>query len=234
MDFGWTDEQLRLRRGAVEFASARLADGVRDRDRDGIFSRELWDACAEFGLPGRSWCPNLGRRRRRPAVGRRDPRGDRLRRSRQRARVLRCRACGVLRGAADDVRQRRRSAASGCRASPTARLIGATGITEPDSGSSALTLATTAVQEGDEWVLQRLEDVRHKRAGCGSLRHLRAHRAGLRRHLVLSRPARDRWPDHRPADREDGAAHEPDGADLPGRLPRALLQPGWTRSARAP
>src|SRR5262245_14488720 len=52
VDFAWTDEQLRLRRGAVEFASARLASGVRERDRDGIFSRELWNACAEFGLHG--------------------------------------------------------------------------------------------------------------------------------------------------------------------------------------
>ena len=52
MEFGWTDEQLRLRRGAVEFASARLASGVRERDSSGTFSRELWNACAEFGLQG--------------------------------------------------------------------------------------------------------------------------------------------------------------------------------------
>jgi alkylation response protein AidB-like acyl-CoA dehydrogenase len=32
-------------------------------------------------------------------------------------------------------------------------LIGATGVTEPDSGSSALTLATTAARAGDGWVL---------------------------------------------------------------------------------
>ena len=52
MDFAWSDEQLRLRRGAMEFASARLAQGVRERDRDGTFSRDLWDACADFGLQG--------------------------------------------------------------------------------------------------------------------------------------------------------------------------------------
>ena len=52
MDFEWTADQLRLRRGAEEFASSRLTDGVTERDRDGSFSRELWQACADFGLQG--------------------------------------------------------------------------------------------------------------------------------------------------------------------------------------
>ena len=52
MEFNWTDDQSRLRQGAVEFASSRLVDGVIERDRRGEFSRELWDACAEFGLQG--------------------------------------------------------------------------------------------------------------------------------------------------------------------------------------
>ncbi len=52
MDFDWTEDQLDLRRGAVEFASRRLVEGATERDREGLFSRELWDACAEFGLQG--------------------------------------------------------------------------------------------------------------------------------------------------------------------------------------
>ena len=52
MDFEWTADHLRLRRGAVEFAAARLVDGVARRDREGDFSREAWQACADFGLQG--------------------------------------------------------------------------------------------------------------------------------------------------------------------------------------
>jgi len=53
VEFAWTDEQLRLKRAAAEFGAARLADGVVVRDREGGFSRELWQACTEFGLQGR-------------------------------------------------------------------------------------------------------------------------------------------------------------------------------------
>ena len=61
MDFEWTADHLRLRRGAVEFAASRLADGVAQRDREGAFSREAWQACAEFGLlPRGSSCPRSG------------------------------------------------------------------------------------------------------------------------------------------------------------------------------
>ena len=52
VDFDWTDDHLSLRRGAVEFASRQLVEGVTGRDREGVFSRELWGACAEFGLQG--------------------------------------------------------------------------------------------------------------------------------------------------------------------------------------
>ena len=152
MDFGWTDEQLRLRRGAVEFASARLADGVRDRDRDGIFSRELWNACAELRAAGH---PHG-----RPSAGV----GEDL-----------LSAVAILEGIGYGARDNGLvfsvvAHAASCE-EPLATfgseaqrrewlpgladgsVIGATGITEPDSGSSALALATTAVQEGGEWVL---------------------------------------------------------------------------------
>ena len=152
MDFAWTDEQLRLRRGAVEFASARLASGVRERDRDGTFSRELWNACAEFGLHGILTAEAAGGR------------GEDL-----------LSAVAVLEGIGYGARDNGLvfsvvAHAASCE-EPLATfgtdaqrhewlgrladgsIIGATGITEPDSGSSALTLATTGVQDGDGWVL---------------------------------------------------------------------------------
>jgi alkylation response protein AidB-like acyl-CoA dehydrogenase len=51
MDFGWTDEQLARRSAALEFASTELADPeLAARDQEGRFSRELWERCARFGI----------------------------------------------------------------------------------------------------------------------------------------------------------------------------------------
>jgi alkylation response protein AidB-like acyl-CoA dehydrogenase len=51
MDFGWTDEQVALKRAAVEFARGELGSGPVEADRHG-FSREKWLACARFGIQG--------------------------------------------------------------------------------------------------------------------------------------------------------------------------------------
>jgi alkylation response protein AidB-like acyl-CoA dehydrogenase len=152
VDFGWNDEQIALRRGAVEFASRQLVEGVTDRDREGLFSRELWDACADFGLQGllipAEW--NGGGQDLLSAVA-----------------VLE----GVGYGARDNglvfsVAAHAAScegpiAAFGSEAQKQAWLpqladgtaIGATGVTEPDSGSNALALVTTAAESRGDWVL---------------------------------------------------------------------------------
>ena len=152
MDFGWTDDQMTLRRGAVDFATRRLTEGVADRDRNCFFPRELWDACAEFGLQGlvvpAEW----------------NGAGHDL-----------LSAIAVLEGIGYGARDNGlvfsvAAHAASCegpicdfgsdeqRKEWLPRLtdgsaIGATGITEPDSGSNALSLQTTAVERRDEWVL---------------------------------------------------------------------------------
>lgn len=52
MDFELTDAQKQLRSDIVGFARKELNDGVRDRDRDHEFSRELWLKCGQMGLQG--------------------------------------------------------------------------------------------------------------------------------------------------------------------------------------
>lgn len=52
MDFGLSEEQLELRRGAIDFAREALNDRVIERDRDEVFSRELAKKCADFGIQG--------------------------------------------------------------------------------------------------------------------------------------------------------------------------------------
>ena len=52
MDFSYSSEQLLLRKEIIAFARATLNAGVIERDRDSVFSRDLWNACGAMGLPG--------------------------------------------------------------------------------------------------------------------------------------------------------------------------------------
>ena len=52
MDFRLTDEQQALRAAAADFARQELNDDLVEREREGRFSREAWQKCADFGLLG--------------------------------------------------------------------------------------------------------------------------------------------------------------------------------------
>jgi len=52
MDFGWSEDQLRLRDDVLRFARAELDDDAAARNRAGTFSRDLWRKCADFGIQG--------------------------------------------------------------------------------------------------------------------------------------------------------------------------------------
>ena len=152
MDFGWTEDHLALRRGAAEFGARRLAEGAGARDREGTFCRERWAACAEFGLTGLLVPEEWG------GAGH-----DLL----SAVAILE----GVGYGARDNGLVFSATAQAASCAGPLVEYgteeqkrewlprlvdgsaIGATAITEPDSGSSALALATAAVESGGDFVL---------------------------------------------------------------------------------
>jgi len=52
MDFGLTEEQNNLKRAVIAFAQKELNEQVLDRDRDQIFSNDNWRKCAQFGIQG--------------------------------------------------------------------------------------------------------------------------------------------------------------------------------------
>lgn len=52
MDFSWTEDQLAYKAAVIEFAQHELNTGLIERDRRGEFSRENWRKCAQFGIQG--------------------------------------------------------------------------------------------------------------------------------------------------------------------------------------
>jgi alkylation response protein AidB-like acyl-CoA dehydrogenase len=152
MDFSWTPEQLELRDSVLEFARKALDDGFEARERAGTFSRALWRACAEFGIHGLPIPEEYG------GSGQ-DPLTTMLA---MEALGLGCRDQGLLFsihaqmwsiempilkfGTAE---QRAHYLPPLCDGS----LIGAHGMTEPDTGSDAFALRTRAEKRGDCYVL---------------------------------------------------------------------------------
>jgi len=152
MDFAWTDNQLALRRAAAEFAALRLAEGVVGRDREGLFSPGLWQACAQFGLQGllvpAEWAG--GGHDLLSAVAVLEGIGYGARDNglvfSVAAHAASCAGPVAAHGSEEQKREWLPRLADGS-------AIAAPAMTEPGSGSSALDLRTTATPSGDDWVI---------------------------------------------------------------------------------
>ena len=152
MDLEFTEEQLAIKKSAVRFAQKALSGEMIRRDRDSVFSRELWKKCAEFGIQGSAFPRKYG-------GGDADILSTMLL---MEALGYGCKDSGlifaingqmwtvqmpILRFGSDA--QKDRYLPKLC----SGEWIGAHGMTEPDSGSDAFSLSTTAKQEGDYYVL---------------------------------------------------------------------------------
>ncbi len=52
MDFSWSEEQLKYKQAVIEFAQKELSTDLIDRDRQGELAHEDWKKCAKFGILG--------------------------------------------------------------------------------------------------------------------------------------------------------------------------------------
>ena len=52
MDFSWSEEQIAYKNSVIKFAKNELNEGLIERDREGVVSRENWQKCADFGIIG--------------------------------------------------------------------------------------------------------------------------------------------------------------------------------------
>nr|NIO22177.1 acyl-CoA dehydrogenase [Candidatus Aenigmarchaeota archaeon] len=60
MDFSLSEDQIRFKELAVEFAKRELNDGAIEREKRGEFNWEGWKKCAEFGINGLSMPEEYG------------------------------------------------------------------------------------------------------------------------------------------------------------------------------
>lgn len=152
MDFAWSSEQLEFRHAVLEFARKALQDDLIARDHAAEFSRELWRRCGEFGIQGLPFAEEHG-------GGGRDILTTILA---METLGYACKDNGMLFGLAaqmwsvqmpihrfgsDDQKQRYLPRLN------SGEWIGAHGMSEPDSGSDAFALRTTATADGDHYIL---------------------------------------------------------------------------------
>jgi alkylation response protein AidB-like acyl-CoA dehydrogenase len=152
VDFGWTEEQERLRDDIVAFARRELNHDVARRDAEGAFAPDAWLACARFGIQGLPVPAEYGGRGLDPLT-----------------LVLALEALGygctdngllfalgaqmwsvempLVRFGSED--QKRRYLPGLCDGS----LTGVHAMSEPGSGSDAFSLTTTAEKHGAGYVL---------------------------------------------------------------------------------
>jgi alkylation response protein AidB-like acyl-CoA dehydrogenase len=152
MDFAWSPEQIELREAIVELARKELNEGLTDRDERGEFNRNGWNLLAEFGIHGLPIPEEYGGQGADPltTVGVLESLG------------YGCKDNGLVFSINAQMwtaeipildfgseAQKRRFLPGLCGG----ELIGGNAMTEPESGSDAYALATTAERRGDRYLL---------------------------------------------------------------------------------
>jgi alkylation response protein AidB-like acyl-CoA dehydrogenase len=150
MDFRLTDDQNLLRRSVREFAETEIKPYVREWDEAQAFPKELLSKLAEFGLMGIQFAPEYGGAGMSAVdycicieeIARVDPSVS--------LSVAAHNGLGASHIAMFGSEEQKKTFLT-----PLAKgeKLAAWGLTEPSSGSDAAAMRTTAVREGDSWVL---------------------------------------------------------------------------------
>ncbi len=152
MDFSWNEDQRELKETALKFAEGKLREGVEELDRKSEFSRASWEASADFGLHGMllpedyngmgldaidyaAVMEGIG-------YGCRDN-GLVFTIN---AHVLAC-IMPLMHYGSDELKEKYLGKMG------SGEIIGANAMTEADTGSDVYSLQTTAVREGDYFIL---------------------------------------------------------------------------------
>jgi alkylation response protein AidB-like acyl-CoA dehydrogenase len=152
VDFAWTEEQIAYKKAVIDFASKELNQGIIERDREGAFSREDWQKCADFGIQGLPFPEEYGGADADIVTSMLMMEGL----------GYGCRDNGLIFGINAQMwsvqmpiysygseEQKRKYLPGLC----SGELIGAHGMSEPDSGSDAYSLRTRAVRTEGGYIL---------------------------------------------------------------------------------
>jgi alkylation response protein AidB-like acyl-CoA dehydrogenase len=152
MDFGFNEEQLNIKNEAIKFAQNELNFDMIERDKSAYFSRESWMKCAEFGIQGLPFPEQYG-----------GAEADII----TTTLVMEglgygCKDSGLLFSLNAQMwsiqmpiweygtdAQKEKYLPGLC----AGEILGGHGMTEPDSGSDAFSLKTTAERKGEYYVL---------------------------------------------------------------------------------
>lgn len=152
MDFSWSEDQLKLRESVVGFAQKQLKDDLIERDSNSEFPFNLWKKCADFGILGLPFPEEYGGK------------GESILSSVYAMESLGygCRDNGLLFGLSAQMwdvqmpishygtdQQKNKYIAKLC----SGESIGAISMTEPQSGSDAFSINTTAERKDDYYIL---------------------------------------------------------------------------------
>lgn len=152
MDFGLNDEQERLRDRILAFCRTEFIDDVVQRDAEAVFSRPAWDAIATLGIHGLPFPSEYG-------GGGSDPLTFTIA---MEALGYGCSDSGLLFALGAQICSVQapivrfgtpEQKARYLPAMADGSMIGAHAMSEPESGSDAFSMATTAEQRGDQYVL---------------------------------------------------------------------------------
>lgn len=152
MEFDWTEEQAAYRDVVRRFAQRELDDDVIRRDAEGEFSMDAWKRCADFGIQGLSIPKEYGGAGAdaRTVIVAMEALGYGCRDNgllfSLNAQMWACQD-PIIRFGTDDQKQRYLPRLA------DGTIIAAHGMSEPGSGSDAFALSTTAVADGDDFVL---------------------------------------------------------------------------------
>jgi alkylation response protein AidB-like acyl-CoA dehydrogenase len=152
VDFYFTDEQLAFKEEVIKFAQKELNNDLIDKDERYIFPMDDWKKCADFGIIGLPFPPEY------------NGNGADIITTMlaMEAMGYACRNSGLIFAInaqmwsvqspifefGTDI-QKQKYLPSLC----TGNVIGAHGMTEPDSGSDAFSLKTLAEKNGDQYIL---------------------------------------------------------------------------------
>jgi len=152
VDFSWSPEQTELREMVIDFARKHLASDVAALDRTHAFDRDGWRKCAEFGIQGLTVPERYGGTSRDPltTIAALEALGYACRDNGLmfsiNAHMWTC-EMPLLAFGTDE--QKDRFLPGLVRG----ELIGGNAMSEPNAGSDAYSLRTTAMRRGDVYVL---------------------------------------------------------------------------------